>query len=105
DRWHPDKIKVCLDAFEPHPDAMLLFSDTRLMDAEGRETDPSRWKLAAFGPKQVAALAEDPFGLIFARQIVAGCATAIRAELVPALLPFPEALHPALPDMIYDRWI
>ncbi len=105
DRWHPDKIRVTLEAFERHPDAMLMFSDTRLMDEQGRETDRSRWKLAAFGPQQVSMLERDSFGLIFSRQIVAGCATAVRAELVPALLPFPEALHPALPDMIYDRWI
>ena len=39
------------------------------------------------------------------RQIVSGCTAAIRRELLPALLPFPSGLHPALPTMMYDRWI
>jgi hypothetical protein len=47
----------------------------------------------------------DPFGQMMMRQIVSGCTAAIRKELLPALLPFPSGLHPALPTMMYDRWI
>jgi hypothetical protein len=87
------------------PDALLAFSDAVLVDAGGRPLSRSRWRIAGFGPAQVAALEHDPFGQMMMRQIVSGCTAAIRRELLAALLPFPRDLHPALPMMMYDRWI
>ncbi len=105
DRWHPDKVAVVVERMAAEPEALLAFSDTRLIDADGRETHRSRWWLAGFGPRQAQVLERDPLGLVLARQVVAGCTAAIRRELLPALLPFPEGVHPALGDMVYDRWM
>ncbi len=104
DRWHPDKVAVVVERMAAQPDALLAFSDSHLVDVDGRQTHRSRWWLAGFGPRQVQALERDPLGLMLARQVVAGCTAAIRRELLPALLPFPEGVHPALGDMVYDRW-
>lgn len=104
DRWTPDKVGVMAAALEPRPDALLAFSDCRLIDADDRVIGPSRWRVAGFGDRQARAMADDPFGQMLSRQIVSGCTSALRAELVPALVPFPSGLHPTMGDMIYDRW-
>src|SRR4051812_11501621 len=105
DRWRSDKISMLVDAMRAEPLAMLAFSDARLIDANGELIDTSRWRVAGFSSRQIQAMAKDSFGQMMSRQIMSGCTSAIRAELVPALLPFPSGLHDALPDMIYDRWI
>lgn len=105
DRWAPDKVAVMAERLSAHPKALLAFSDAVLIDSEGRLLSRSRWRVAGFGRRQRELMAEDPLGQMLARQIVSGCTAAIRRELVPALLPFPEGLHPALKDMMYDRWI
>lgn len=105
DRWYPEKLAVMADRMAQRPDALLAFSDAILVDQHGRCLSRSRWRIAGFGPSQVAALSQDPLGQMMMRQIVSGCTAAIRRELLPALLPFPSGLHPALPTMMYDRWI
>lgn len=105
DRWHPEKLDVMADRMRRRPDALLAFSDAVLVDANGARLSRSRWRVAGFGPGEWAAMERDPFGQMMTRQIVSGCTAAIRSELLPALLPFPAGLHPALPTMMYDRWI
>lgn len=105
DRWHPEKIAVMAERMGDHPDALLAFSDAVLVNTSGRQISRSRWRIAAFGPAQWEAMDHDPFGQMLMRQVVSGCTAGIRRELLPALLPFPEGLHPALPTMMYDRWI
>lgn len=105
DRWHPEKLAVIAGRMHQRPDALLAFSDAVLIDAHGERISRSRWRIAGFGPAQWHAMERDPFGQMMRRQIVSGCTAAIRRELLPALLPFPSGLHPALPTMMYDRWI
>lgn len=105
DHWLPDKISVLTERMAQSPSAMLAFSDAVLIDADGKFLSRSRWRVAGFGPSNCADMDRDPFGQMIARQIVSGCTAAIRRELLPALLPFPSGLHPALGTMMYDRWI
>lgn len=104
DRWEPEKLAVMEQRMVGRPDALLAFSDATLIDIEGTPLSRSRWRLAGFGPSQWASMERDVFGEMMKRQIVSGCTAAIRAEILPALLPFPSGLHPALPTMMYDRW-
>jgi hypothetical protein len=105
DRWRPTKVEVLAERLGARPDAYLAFSDAVLIDAEGRGIGRSRWRVAGFSPRQSRAVALDPFGPLLSRQAVSGCTLAVRAELLPALLPFPADIHPGLPVMMYDRWI
>lgn len=105
DRWRPEKIDVLSDRMRRHPEALLAFSDAVLIDESGRRLSRSRWRVAGFGVSQWAAMEQDPLGQMLARQVVSGCTAAIRKELLPALLPFPAGLHPAMGMMMYDRWI
>lgn len=105
DVWVPEKLSVIVERMQRRPDALLAFSDATLIDADGRRIGGSRWRVAGFGERHQASMPEDPYGVLLARQVVSGCTAAIRRELLPAVLPFPEGIHPALGDMMYDRWI
>ena len=104
DRWEPEKLAVMEQRMVGRPDALLAFSDATLIDVHGTPLSRSRWRLAGFGPSQWASMERDVFGEMMKRQIVSGCTAAIRSDILPALLPFPSGLHPALPTMMYDRW-
>lgn len=105
DRWRPEKIAVMAQRMAERPDALLAFSDAVLIDSGGAPLSRSRWRVAGFGPREWALMVHDPLGQMLARQVVSGCTAAIRRALVPVLLPFPTDLHPALGNMMYDRWI
>ncbi len=105
DVWMPEKVAVMAERMAEQPEALLAISDAVLIDAHDRRIGGSRWRVSGFGPAQRRAMATDPLGQLVARQVVSGCTAGIRSELVDAILPFPEDLHPALPTMMYDRWI
>ena len=105
DRWREDKLSLLSHHLAARPDALMAFSDARLIDAEGTLLGRSRWRVAGFAPSVSKTVAADPFGPLLTRQAVSGCSMAFRRALVPALLPFPVDLHPGLPSMMYDRWI
>ncbi len=105
DRWHPEKLAVMVARLQQNPLALMAFSDARLVNATGSLIGRSRWRVAGFSPRQSRQALVDPFATLLTRQAVSGCTTAIRAELLEAILPFPEDVHPGLPTMMYDRWI
>lgn len=105
DRWRPDKIAVMASRMARQPDALMAFSDAVLIDAEGRQIGGSRWRVSGFSPRVWRSMEDDPFGPMLGRQLVSGCTAAFRRELVPAILPMPAGVHPALGDIMYDRWI
>lgn len=105
DVWLPEKLAATADHMEANPDSLLCFSDAVLVDADGARISRSRWRIAGFGVRQRERLSYDPLGEMLKRQIVSGCTAAVRRKLFDALLPFPAGLHPALPTMMYDRWI
>ena len=104
DRWREDKVDLLAERLAAHPDALLAFSDSQLIDVSGAPIGRSRWRVSGFSAQEQAAMSADSFGQMVFRQIVSGCTAAFRSELIGALLPFPTEVHPSLPDMIYDRW-
>jgi hypothetical protein len=105
DRWHPEKLAILVPRLLSDPNALMAFSDARLIDIDSTVIGGSRWRVAGFSPNDARNVALDPIGPLFSRQAVSGCTLAFRAELLPALLPFPVDIHPGLPTMMYDRWI
>ena len=105
DRWREHKLAVFAERMAHRPDALMGFSDARLISSDGRPIGRSRWRVAGFSPRRARAVASDPFGVLLSHQAVSGCTMAVRSELLPALFPFPADIHPALPVMMYDRWI
>lgn len=105
DIWRTPKLRVLGERLAARPDAMMAFSDARLISADGRLIGRSRWRIAGFSPRLARAVDDDAFGPLISRQAVSGCTMAIRSRVLPALLPFPSDIHPGLPVMMYDRWI
>lgn len=101
----PEKVAVMAERMAAHPEALLAFSDAVLINPTGDLLSRSRWRVSGFGTREWGLMARDPLGQMLARQVVSGCTAAIRRSLVDVLLPFPEGLHPALGDMMYDRWM
>lgn len=105
DRWDPKKLRLLAQGLERRPDAKMAFSDARLIDADGEVIGRSRWRVAGFAAGNVQLVSLDPFGQLLSHQAVSGCTLAIRSDILRVLLPFPPEIHPALPRMMYDRWI
>ncbi|MFM7063624.1 MAG: glycosyltransferase family 2 protein [Actinomycetes bacterium] len=105
DRWCPDKIAVMANRMAREPEVLMAFSDAVLIDAAGHRIGGSRWRVSGFSPSVWRQMALDPFGPMLGRQVVSGCTMVFRRALVPAIVPIPAGLHPALGNIMYDRWI
>ncbi|KAA3626786.1 MAG: glycosyltransferase, partial [Proteobacteria bacterium] len=91
DAWYPDKLERLVDALGD--DALLSYSDMRLVDEDGGEIAPSYW-----GYRRNAF---EDLDLMLVANTVTGAASMIRRELLDALLPFP----PRIGDAFHDHWI
>lgn len=87
DVWHPEKIKVMKQALV---DSDLVVCDSRLINTEGTEVNPSFFRLTHAGPGL--------FKNIFQNSFV-GCCMAFRREILERALPFPAI------GVLHDQWI
>jgi glycosyltransferase involved in cell wall biosynthesis len=90
DRWEPDKLAVLRGALG---DAQLVYSDQRLVDADGRVLRDTLWE----GRRNNHT---DLVSLLVANSIT-GAASLFRREVAELALPFPDI--PGLP--FHDHWI
>jgi hypothetical protein len=94
DVWDPDKLSVLLARLTTDPNRQLVYSDMRLIDADGRPLAPSFWEHRVNQWDDLAAL--------LLLNTVTGAASLIRADLVrERVLPFP----PGTPSAFHDQWI
>jgi glycosyltransferase involved in cell wall biosynthesis len=91
DIWAPDKVSVTLDAFQQHPESMVVVSDASCIDAHGTVTASSFFAKRRFTSGLLANLIHSRF---------AGCVMAFRAQLRSEILPFPNRY-----DVLHDIWI
>jgi len=90
DRWREDKLERLLGAIG---DSVLVHSDARITDGDGRRVGPDLWSGRRVGDEDLTAL-------LFANT-VAGAASLFRRSLLTTVLPFPEG--PGL--LFHDHWI
>jgi glycosyltransferase involved in cell wall biosynthesis len=90
DRWHPDKLAVLRAALGP---AQLVYSDQRLVDAEGRLLRDTLWKGRRNNHTSLVSM--------LVANSITGAAALFRREVVDLALPFPET--PGL--QFHDHWI
>lgn len=94
DVWDPDKLGVLLARLTADPNTTLVYSDLRLIDADGRSLAPSFWEHRVNQWDDLAAL--------LLLNTVTGAASLVRADLVrERVLPFP----PGTPSAFHDQWI
>ncbi|MFN8163261.1 MAG: glycosyltransferase [Solirubrobacterales bacterium] len=90
DRWAPRKLEALAAAIGP---ALLVHSDARIVDREGRVLSPTYWRSRRPNSGDLASL--------LVANTVTGAASLFRRELLDRALPFPE-----LPGQPYhDHWL
>jgi glycosyltransferase involved in cell wall biosynthesis len=90
DRWHPDKLAVLRGALGP---AQLVYSDQRLVDADGRVLRDTLWRGRANNHTDITSM--------LVANTITGAAALFRREVAELALPFPDT--PGL--AFHDHWI
>lgn len=91
DVWQPDKLASLLAAFDAQ--TRLVYSDARIVDADGRVRSETFWVGRRNNYTDLATLT--------VANTVTGAASMIRTALLDEILPFPEPVGP----MFHDHWI
>jgi Glycosyl transferase family 2 len=90
DRWHPEKLQVLRGALGG---AGLVYSDQRLVDADGRVLRETLWKGRRNNHTNLASM--------LIANTITGAATLFRRELAELALPFPDT--PGF--QFHDHWL
>jgi glycosyltransferase involved in cell wall biosynthesis len=90
DRWHPRKLERLRGALGG---ATMVYSDQRLVDAEGRVLRETLWQGRSNNHTDIASM--------LVANSITGAATLFRREVAELALPFPDT--PGLP--FHDHWI
>jgi hypothetical protein len=90
DRWHPDKLAVLRAALGS---AQLVYSDQRLVDADGRVLRDTLWRGRRNNHTSLVSM--------LVANSITGAAALFRRAIVDLALPFPET--PGL--QFHDHWI
>jgi glycosyltransferase involved in cell wall biosynthesis len=90
DRWDPDKLEVLLGEIG---DAQLVFSDARIVDADGEVLGDTYWQDRRNNHHDIAS--------VLMANSVTGAASLLRRELLDYALPFP----PAQFHHFHDHWL
>jgi hypothetical protein len=90
DRWHPDKLATLRGALGA---AQLVYSDQRLVDADGRVLRETLWRGRRNNHTDLASL--------LVANSVTGAASLFRREVAERALPFPDT--PGL--QFHDHWL
>jgi len=85
DRWHPAKLAKVAEEFAGKPGICLIVNDQAITDAD---LNPSGATI--FGNNRRLGFPDS--------NLIAGCCTTVRRELLEVLLPFP-------PEIPYDEWL
>jgi GT2 family glycosyltransferase len=91
DHWHPDKLEVLARDLESG--ATLAYSDTRVIDEDGRVRSDTYWRYRRNNYTDFTSL--------LITNAITGAAALFRRELAERALPFP----PPHGDIFHDHWI
>ena len=99
DSWHPNRIEVMADAFSSAPRTELMFSNARLVDADGKPLGESLFDgLEISRADRDQLRAGDAFPVLMKRNLVTGATVMIRRSLAERAMPFPAA-------WVHDEWL
>lgn len=94
DRWAPDKVARTLAIFDAEPRALMVHHALRLIDETGQPLGRTISPIATGLQPPAAFLARQ-----LRRGQTYGCASAVRREALPVLLPFPASVY------AHDHWM
>jgi glycosyltransferase involved in cell wall biosynthesis len=99
DVWRADRVERSAAAFEADPALLLLHSDARLIDGDGRVLPIGLLRSLAARDSELALIdAGRAFEVYLRRNLATGATTAFRRTLLEAALPFPAAF-------VHDEWL
>lgn len=93
DRWYPEKVAVMLSQFTQHPDALLIFSNGELVNAQSQPLNCQLWQALPKPPNATPSLLD-----LLNNEWITGAACAFRRELIDYALPIP-------PHWVHDAWL
>jgi glycosyltransferase involved in cell wall biosynthesis len=91
DIWLPTKVEKVLKAFESDSQAVAIFSDGELIDANGIRTGDTLWSKWGFTQALQQKWRDDNFAfseLLLNHNVITGATLAFKKQLVPHLVPF-----------------
>jgi glycosyltransferase involved in cell wall biosynthesis len=91
DQWHPDKLATLVAAVTDG--VTLAYSDTRVVDEQGRTLSETFWTERAHN--------EDDLGALLLVNSITGGAALFRSEILSCVLPFP----PQAETVLHDHWV
>lgn len=101
DVWLPRRVEQFVHTFAVNPDALLVFSDARLVDADEAPLPGTLWQSLAFGEREQRAVATPKgLSLLLHKSVVTGAASAVRRSLLPLARPFPRDI-----GLLHDGWL
>ncbi len=95
DVWHPDRLERLVAAFEEVPDATLLHSDARLVDADGADLGTTLFGALGVSATERAEVASGRgFDALLRRNLATGATTILRASVRDLRSADPARLDP-----------
>ncbi len=102
DAWLPEKVAKQVQFLNENPAKEAVFSDGGMMDGESNIISGNIWEAVMFVPKlQERWNNGEAYQILYRGYVVTGATLAIRARVLPKLLPFPDGIK----EMIHDSWI
>lgn len=96
DVWDKRKIEIMMNAFQNHPDAVLVFHDVELVDKNLNQLFPSFWVDTLHFDYHKFLVSK--YTILLAKNVVQGSASAIKREVY-------EAAKPFFKTAIHDEWL
>ena len=102
DYWFPEKISTMARYMADYPTAQLAFCDAWVTDENLHGRQRRFWEWIRFDNQtQERWRAGESMEIMLDGNRVMGCATVIRRDFLPVLLPIPDSI----PGYIYDGWL
>ncbi len=93
DEWYPEKLQNLVSKLNSEPDAILAYSDMRIVSESGKLISDTYWENRKNEYRD--------FATVFIANTVTGAASLFKRELLDMVLPFPARVG----DAFHDHWI
>lgn len=99
DVWDADRLEAMARVFSARDDLLLLHSDARLIDEDGRDLNWSLFGALGVRASELSAIHEGrAFDVFMRRNLATGATIVFRQKLLQRALPFPDG-------WLHDEWL
>jgi len=99
DIWHTGRVARYIVEFDRRPELLMLHSDARLVDSEGKSLDCGLFEAFEVGKDELDAMHHGKaFEVLLRRNIVTGATMAVRRSVIDRHLDVPDG-------WIHDEWL